>query len=76
VMGSAKSPEQSSSLTLAERQKILRIVGLYNNRGAKILGVGQETYLSLIDPHGRVTKKTIDKVRLKLEKLDEEDLQV
>lgn len=73
-MGSAKSPEQSSCLTLAERQKILKIAGLYSNRGAKMLGVGQETYLSLMDPHGRVTKKTIEKIRLRLKELKEEDL--
>ena len=41
-----------------------------------MLGVGQETYLSLMDPHGRVTKKTIDKIRLRLIELNEEDLQM
>lgn len=57
------------ALTRDERGLLFARYGASISEGARALGVGAATYATLLDPYGRVSKITVDKIREKLKEL-------
>lgn len=73
-MTSPRTPRGASNpigfaLTRDERGLLFARFGASISQGARALGVGAATYLALLDPHGRVSQLTINKIRDKLKEL-------
>jgi hypothetical protein len=76
-MTGTRSPRAPSipigyALTRDERGLLFARFGASTSEGARALGVGASTYATLLDPHGRVSQLTIDKIRDKLKELTNE----
>jgi hypothetical protein len=59
------------SLTDAERRLIRKHFDMNENRAAKAMGLGAETYRNLMSPGGCVTASTMTRVRTLLATLQE-----
>lgn len=76
-MTNSRTPRGASSptgfaLTRDERGLLFARFGASISEGARALGVGSATYAALLDPHGRVSQLTINKIRDKLKELTNE----
>ena len=66
TMGARRARSQAA-LTSEERRRLVTFLGGKAVKDcAKILNVGTETVVALLDPCGRVSPETIDRVRSKL----------